>query len=61
MDYSFKERLIYMGTGLKRNLQNNVKMISRDFTALTNSFKLPYDLINLYKSKVKGFSKSIVS
>ena len=58
---SFKERLNYMGTGLKRNLQNNVQMISRDFSALTNSLKLPYDLINFNKSKVKGFSKNLHS
>ena len=58
---SFKERLNYTGTGLKRNLQNNLQMISRDFSALTNSLKLPYDLINFNKSKVKGFSKSLHS
>ena len=58
---SFKERLNYMGTGLKRNLQNNVQMISRDFSAITNSLKLPYDLINFNKSKVRGFSKSLYS
>ena len=58
---SFKERLNYMGAGLKRNLQNDVQMISRDFSALTNSLKLPYDLINFNKSKVKGFSKSLYS
>ena len=58
---SFKERLNYMGAGLKRNLQNNVQMTSRDFSALTNSLKLPYDLINFNKSKVKGFSKSLYS
>ena len=58
---SFKERLKYMGTGLKKNLQNNVQMISRDFSALTNSLKLPYNLINFNKSKIKGFSKSLHS
>ena len=58
---SFKERLNYMGAGLKRNLQNNVQMISRDFSALTNSLKLPYDLINFNKSKVRVFSKNLYS
>ncbi len=58
---SFKERLNYTGAGLKRNLQNNVQMISRDFSALTTNLKLPYDLINFNKSKVKGFSKSLNS
>jgi exodeoxyribonuclease VII large subunit len=58
---SFKERLNYMGAGLKRNLQNNMQMISRDFSALTNSLKLPYDFINFNKSKVKGFSKNLHS
>jgi hypothetical protein len=28
---SFKERLNYMGAGLKRNLQNNVQMILKRF------------------------------
>ena len=28
---SFKERLNYMGVGLKRNLQNNIQMVSKDF------------------------------
>jgi exonuclease VII large subunit len=50
-----------MGAGLKRNLQNNVQMISRDFSALTNSLKLPYDLINFNKSKIRVFSKSLYS
>jgi exodeoxyribonuclease VII large subunit len=58
---SFKERLNYMGAGLKRNLQNNVQMISRDFSALTNSLKLPSDLINFNKSKIRVFSKSLYS
>jgi exodeoxyribonuclease VII large subunit len=58
---SFKERLNYMGAGLKRNLQNNVQMISRDFSALTNSLKLPYDLINFNKSKIRVFSKNLYS
>ena len=58
---SFKERLNYKGAGLKRNLQNNVQMISRDFSALTNSLKFPYDTINFNKSKAKGLSKSLHS
>ena len=53
----FKDRLNYIGAGLTRNLQNNMQIISRDFLALTNSLKLPYDLINFNKSKVKGLSK----
>ena len=58
---SFKEHLNFMSTGLKRNLQNNVQIISRDFSALTNSLKLPYDLINFNKSKLKSLSKSLHS
>jgi exonuclease VII large subunit len=50
-----------MGAGLKRNLQNNVQMISSNFSALTNSLKLPYDLINFNKSKIRVFSKSLYS
>ena len=58
---SFKERLNYMGTGLKRNLQNNVQMISRDFLSLINNLKLPYDLIIFKRSKLKDISKSLQS
>ena len=58
---SFKERLNYMGTGLKRNLQNYVQMISKDFSALTYNLKLPYDLIIFKKSKLKDLSKSLNS
>ena len=50
-----------MGAGLKRNLQNNMQMISRDFSALTKSLKLPYDLIKFNKSKIKGFSKNFIT
>ena len=58
---SFKERLNYIGAGLKKNLQNNVQMISRDFLALTNNLKLPYDLIIFKRSKLKDLSKSLHS
>jgi len=58
---SFKERLNYMGAGLKRNLQNNVQIISRDFLALNNNLKLPYDLIIFKRSKLKDLSKSLNS
>jgi len=58
---SFKERLNYMDAGLKRNLQNNMQMISRDFLSLTNSLKPPFDLIKFNKSKLKGFSKNLQS
>jgi exonuclease VII large subunit len=58
---SFKERLNYMGVGLRRNLQNNIQMVSKDFSALTNSLKLPYDLINFNKSKVKSITKNLNS
>ena len=36
-------------------------MISRDFSALTNSLKLPYDLINFNKSKLEGLVKKFIS
>ena len=58
---SFKERLIFMDTGLKRNLQNNVKMTSKDFSALTNNLKFPYDLITFKQSKLKDLSKTLHS
>ncbi len=56
---SFKERLNYMGVGLKRNLQNNVQMIFRDFLVLTKSLKFPSDLIIFKRSKLKDLSKSL--
>ena len=36
---SFKERLNYSGAGLKRNLKNNVQMISRDFLTLAKPLR----------------------
>ncbi len=58
---SFKERLNYKSAELKRNLQNNFSMISRDFSALTNSFKFPYDKINFNKLRAKSLYKSLHS
>ena len=58
---SFKDRINFIASGLKRNLQNNVQMISRDFSALTTNLKLPYDLINFKKSKIESLSKSLGS
>jgi len=58
---SFKDQINFIASGLKRNLQNNVQMISRDFSILTNNLKLPYDLINFKKSKVEDLSKSLGS
>ena len=58
---SFKERLNFMSAGLKRNLQNNVQMISKDFFALTNNLKLPYDSIIFKKTKLKNLSNNLHS
>lgn len=58
---SFKDRINFIASGLKRNLQNNVQMISRDLSALTTNLKLPYDLINFKESKVEDLSKSLIS
>ena len=58
---SFKDRINFIASGLKRNLQNNVQMISRDLSALTTNLKLPYDLINFKESKLEDLSKSLIS
>ena len=58
---SFKDRLNFIGTGLRRNLQNNVEIISRDLSTLTSVLKIPKELINFNKSKIKSLSKNLHS
>ncbi|MBS57123.1 MAG: exodeoxyribonuclease VII large subunit [Rickettsiales bacterium] len=58
---SFKDRLNFIGTGLKRNLKNNIEIFSRDLSTLTSFLKIPNELINFNQSKIKSLSKNLHS
>ncbi len=58
---SFKERLIYINDRLKRKVDNNIEIITRDFFAIISSLKIPNNLIKFNKSKTKSLTKSLQS
>ena len=58
---SFKDRINFINSGLKRNIDNKIKIFSRDFSALTSILKIPYNLINFNKSKIKSLTNSLHS
>jgi len=58
---SFKDRLNFINIGLKRNLHNNIEMISRDLSDLITNLKIPYNTINFNRSKIKIFTNSLHS
>ena len=58
---SLKDRLIYMNTGLKRIIINNIKMASKDLSSLNSDIKIPYDLIKFNKSNIKSLTNSLHS
>jgi len=53
---SFKDRLIYINTGLRRILKNNIEIAHRDFYALSNNLKISNNLIQFNKSNLKNLS-----
>ena len=55
----FKERLVYISAGLKRDVNKNILMISKDLSSLGNNLKIPYDLIRFNKSKIKSLTNSL--
>ena len=58
---SFKDQLIYMNTGLKRIINNNIEMTSKDLSSLNNNLKIPYDLIKFNKSNIKSLTSNLHS
>ena len=58
---SFKDRLIYMNTGLKRIINNNIEMAFKDLSALNNNLKISYDLIKFNKSNIKSLTSNLHS
>tara|TARA_Y100001970_G_scaffold294022_1_gene445946 strand:- start:8382 stop:9716 length:1335 start_codon:yes stop_codon:yes gene_type:complete len=58
---SFKDRLNYMGTGLKKNLKNNLDIFTRDLSTLTFALKIPNELINFNRSQIKSLSNTLHS
>jgi exodeoxyribonuclease VII large subunit len=58
---SFKDRLIYMNTGLKRIINNNIEMAFKDLSVLNSNLKIPYDLIKFNKSNIKSLTSNLHS
>ena len=58
---SFKHRLSYIEPGLKRIIQNNMKIAFRDLMSLFGKLKIPNDLIRLKKLKINNFTKYLDS
>ena len=58
---SFKDRLFYMNTGLKRIINNNIEMAFKDLSALNSNLKIPYDLIKFNKSNIKSLTSNLHS
>ena len=58
---SFKDRLIFINTGLGRILKNNVELVFKDFYILSNNLKISSDLIKLNKSHLKSLSHNLHS
>ena len=58
---SFKDRLIYMNTGLKRIINNNIEMAFKDLSNLNSNLKIPYDLIKFNKSNIKSLTSNLHS
>ena len=53
---SFKDRLIFINTGLIRIIKNNIAITSKDFYSLTNNLKISSNLIKFNKSNLKNLS-----
>jgi len=53
---SFKDRLIFINTGLSRIIKNNIAITSKDFYALSNNLKISSNLIKFKKSNLKNLS-----
>ena len=58
---SFKDRLIYMNTGLKRIINNNIEIAFKDLSVLNSNLKIPYDLIKFNKSNIKSLTSNLHS
>ena len=58
---SFKDRLIFINTGLRRILKNNIEIASKDFYALSNNLKISNNLIKFNKSNLKNLSDKLQS
>ena len=56
---SLKDRLSYIEPGLKRILNNNIKIASRDLIALFGKLKIPNNLIKLKKSNINNLTKEL--
>jgi len=58
---SFKNRLIFINTGLSRILKNNIEIAFKDFYALFNNLKISSNLIKFNKLNIKTLSDNLYS
>ena len=56
---SFKERLVYISTGLSRVLKNNLEIAFKDISGLTNNLRISRELIQLNRSKLKTLNQNL--
>jgi len=58
---SYKERLGYIKIRLRKVINNNIELASKDLSALFGNLKIPYDLIKFQNSKIENLSKNLSS
>ena len=58
---SFKNRIVFLSTGLIRITKNNFQIATKDLHSLSNNLKISNDSIKLNKSKLKTLSQSLDS
>ena len=58
---SFKEKINYINSGLKRIINNNIKIASKDLIALLGNLKVPHDLIKYKYLDIKNLSNNLNS
>ena len=58
---SFRERLSYINYSSTRIVNNNIELASKDFKALSNSIKIPYDKLKYQRSSFKNIANNLDS
>ena len=58
---SFKNRVVFVSTGLIRITKNNFQIATKDLQSLSNNLKISNDSIKLNKSKLKTLSQNLDS
>ncbi len=58
---SFKDRLVFLTTGLSRIIKNNFQIVAKDLYSLSNTLKISNDSIKFNKSKLQTLSQNLDS